>query len=149
MTPTLRKLHRYTWFLFALLLPLAWFAAIWAIPETLWQAPLHTGLPPQLPQLLQSEEAGDFVVNLRTDSSAQLKQVEIFIKKPQTNPNTSLIIEYSDPADHKKETLLGLLGSRGVWRFDLDSFLARSPYLGLRLEDKIQGRVLRQIEFEP
>ena len=148
MTITLRKIHRYTWFAFAFLLPLGWLAAILALPETVWQSPVYLGQPPQLPNLLQSKESGDFVLNLRQDSTEQLKQIEIFIKKPQVNPSTVVIIETIDPIKGKKEQPLGLLGSRGVWRFNLDSLTAKYPDFKIRLDDNIQHLPLRSITFE-
>ncbi len=148
MTLTLRKIHRYIWFAFALLLPLGWLAAIWALPETIWQTPVHLNQLPQLPRLLQSRESGDFVINLRQDSLEQYRQIEIFIKKPQVNPSTVVILETIDPTKGKQEQLLGLLGSRGAWRFNLDSLTAQQPNFKIRLEDNIQHRVLRQITFE-
>jgi hypothetical protein len=139
MTPTLRRFHRYTWFSLAILLPLGWLAAIWVIPEIVWQMPVRIGQPDPLALLLQSKDAGDFVFNLRQDSANTQRQIEIFIKKPLSNPSTAVMIETSDATGGKKERLLGLLGSRGVWRFDLDSFSAASPKRTIKLVDKIQN----------
>ncbi len=148
MTVKHRKLHRYIWFAFAFLLPLGWLAAIWVIPETIWQTPVHLGQPPQLTNLLQSKESGDFVINLRQDSTEQLKQIEIFIKKPQVNPSTVVILETIDSIKGNKEQLLGMLGSRGVWRFNLDSLTINHPDFKVRLEDNIQHLTLRSITFK-
>ncbi len=140
MTPTLRKIHRYIWFSLAVLLPIGWLAAIWAIPGEVWQTPVRAEQPAALPVILQSKESGDFVINLRQDSASARRQVEIFIKKPLTNPNTTITAEGSEKA-------LGLLGTRGIYRFDLDSLSAQNKPLKLRFEDKIQGRLLRTVEF--
>jgi len=141
MTPKLRKIHRYTWFSLAVLLPIGWLAAIWAIPGEVWQTPVRPEHPVAfLPFIVQSKESGDFVINLREDKTGERRQIEIFIKKPLTNPNTTITIE-------GQEKTLGLLGTRGVWRFDLDSLSAQSKPLKLRFEDKIQGRVLRTVVF--
>lgn len=140
MTPALRKIHRYTWFLLALLLPIGWLAAIWAIPGEVWQTPVRPGQPAPLPIVAQSRASGDFVINLRQDSSGTRRQIEIFIKKPLTNPNTTIAVD--------GETVLGFIGTRGIWRFGLDSLSARNTPLKLRFEDKIRGRTLRTITFE-
>lgn len=141
MTPKLRKAHRYIWFSLAILLPIGWLAAIWAIPGEVWQTPVRAEQPAALPLILQSKESGDFVINFRQDSAGERRQIEIFIKKPLTNPNTTITME-------GQEKTLGLLGTRGVWRFDLDSLTAKKWPLKLRFEDKIQGRTLRTIIFE-
>lgn len=148
MTPSLRKAHRYTWFLLAVLLPLGWLAAIWATPEQVWQTPVRTGMPEQLPVLLQSRETGDFVVNLRQDTAARHRQIEVFITKPLTDPNMAIVFRPEDEVRDQKESLLGLLGSRGVWRFELDSLQSVQQKFTLQLEDKIQDRTLRNIRFE-
>lgn len=142
MTPQLRKIHRYTWFSLAILLPIGWLAAIWAIPAEVWQTPIRPDQPDPLPIVLQSRESGDFVINLRQDSTGIRQQIEIVIKKPLTNPNTTVT------AEGEKEILLGLAGTRGIWRFDLDGLTARYKPLKLRFEDKIQNRVLRTVTFE-
>jgi len=147
VTPKLRKAHRYIWFSLAVLLPIGWLAAIWAIPGEVWQTPVRAEQPAALPLLLQSKESGDFVINLLQDSTGKRRQVEIFIKKPLTNPNTTITVE-GGGSKAEGEKLLGLLGTRGVWRFDLDSLSAQSKPLKLRFEDKIQGRLLRTVTFE-
>lgn len=146
MTPRLRKIHRYTWFSLAILLPISWLAAIWAIPGEVWQTPVRPEQPAALPVLLQSKESGDFVINLLQDSTGKQRQIEIFIKKPLANPNTTVTVEGG--GSKVEGEILGLLGTRGVWRFDLDSLTAKNQPFKLRFEDKIQGRVLRTVTFE-
>lgn len=149
MTPKLRKAHRYIWFSLAVLLPIGWLAAIWAIPGEVWQTPVRAEQPAALPLILQSKESGDFVINLRQDSAGAQRQVEIFIKKPLLNPNTTVTVEGGgSKVEGQKEILLGLLGTRGVYHFDLDSLTAKNQPLKLRFEDKIQGRLLRTVTFE-
>gem|GEM_PF-6093031 len=36
MNIRLRKMHRYFWYCLAILLPIAWLAAIWVIPDVRW-----------------------------------------------------------------------------------------------------------------
>lgn len=142
MTPKLRKAHRYIWFSLAILLPIGWVAAIWVMPGEVWQTPVRPEQPVAfLPFIVQSKESGDFVINLREDKWGERRQIEIFIKKPLTNPNTTITIE-------GQEKTLGLLGTRGVYHFDLDSLTAKKWPLKLRFEDNIQGRVLRTVVFE-
>ena len=149
MTPLLRKCHRYTWFSLAVLLPMGWLAAIWAIPDEIWQTPVRSGQPAALPVVIQSIESGDFVVQLRRDSSDRNRQIEVFIKKPLENPNTTIVVAGSGSnGENRDATLLGLLGTRGTRRFDLDSLTTLKRPLKLILEDRIQGRILRTITFE-
>lgn len=145
MTPVLRKTHRYVWYALAFLLPLGWLAAIRAIPDTIWQQPVRLEQPVPLPVVRQSRQSGDLLINLRQDSSGAQQQVEIFIQKPLTNPNTTVTLVGKAAG---AETLLGLLGARGVRRFNLDGLAARDTPLQLRIEDRIQGRILGSIDWK-
>lgn len=140
MTPALRKTHRYAWYALAILLPMGWLAAIRAIPGEIRQQPVRREQALALPVLAQSRQSGDLLINLRQDSSGTRRQLEIFIQKPLTEPNTAVILE-NQPTDQ----LIGLLGTRGVWRFDLDSLTVP---IKLRLEDKIHGRVLQKLTLK-
>lgn len=146
MTPTLRRAHRYTWYVFAFLLPLAWLAAIRAIPGPVSQEPVRPPQPAALPVLLASRESGNVLVNLRADSAGARKQVEILLKSPQTNPST--LVYWSAGAGGPTQ-LIGALQTRGLYRFALDS-LASGQFAGvLRLEDPLQKRLLRTVAFGP
>ncbi|MCK6691202.1 MAG: hypothetical protein L6Q97_03765 [Thermoanaerobaculia bacterium] len=140
MTPALRKTHRYAWYALAILLPMGWLAAIRAIPGEIRQQPVRREQALALPVLAQSRQSGDLLINLRQDSSGTKRQLEIFIQKPLSNPNTLVILE-----NQHAEQLIGLLGTRGVWRFDLDSLTVP---IKLRLEDKIHNRVLQKLTLE-
>jgi len=143
MSPFLRKAHRYAWFSLALLLPLGWLAAIWVIPDDVIQTPAGQVQPDALPLVLHSREAGDFVINVRSDSSDTKRQIEILIKKPLGNPNTTLVAESNGSA-----STLGLLGTRGIRRFDLNSLTSHARPLRLQFIDHLQGRTLRTVVFE-
>lgn len=140
MTPALRKTHRYAWYTLAILLPMGWLAAILAIPDEIRQQPVRREQAPPLPVLAQSRQSGDLLINLRRDSAGARRQLEIFIQKPLTEPNTAVILE-NKPTDQP----LGLLGTRGVRRFDLDSL---SGPVSIRLEDKIRGRILQKLTLK-
>ena len=142
MTPHLRRIHRISWYTLAVLLPLAWLAAVSVIPGEVWQQPVRAEQADPLPVLLESRQSGDFVINLRSDAQGTRRQIEIFIKKPLENPGTALLAGDSNPQ------LLGLLGTRGIRRFGLDSLGAHAqPPLVLHFEDRIHGRLLRTVRF--
>lgn len=144
MTPALRRAHRRIWYALAILLPLGWLAAVLAIPGDLRQEPMRAPQAVALPVLLASKESGPFLINLRGDSSRTRKQVEILLKSPQTNPST---LVYWSSADHRAPQLLGALQTRGLYRFALDSLTAQEPGGTLRLEDPIERRTLRTVQF--
>lgn len=145
MTPALRRAHRYVWYTLAVLLPLAWLAAIQAIPDDVRQEPVRAPLPEQLPVLQATKESGNFLINLRADSGGTRRQIEILIKSPQTNPSTLL---YWSGAGEDTTELLGALQTRGLYRFGLDSLAAGQAGGALRFEDPLQKKVLRIVVFD-
>jgi len=142
MTPTLRKAHRYIWYTLAGALPLGWAAAIWVMPDAVWQQPIRPGQSDPLPALVLSKQSGDFVVSLRQNRAGTRQQLEFQVTKPLAQANTSVILE------GRPELLIGALGPRGAWRFDLDSLAAGRRPLRLRLENKITHQILRTITLE-
>ena len=141
MTPALRNAHRYTWYTLAVVLPLGWAAAVWVMPGPVWQTPLRVGQPEPLPAIVLSKQSGDVIVSLRQSRGADQQQVEIQVIKPLEQANTSVVVE------GQPEIVLGVLGARGAWRFDLDSPTATRRPLRIRLENNITRQPLRTIEL--
>lgn len=141
MTPTLRKAHRITWFTLALVLPIAWLAAIWVIPDAVFQDPLRPAQPDALAALVRSKETHDLRFSLRQDASGTKQQLEVLILKPLEQANATLVLE-SNP-----EIALGQLGARGVWRFALESPTGTTDSLRLRVEDRIRQTVICRVVF--
>lgn len=142
MTPALRKTHRYTWFALAVLLPLGWVSAILVIPGPVCQDPSRAPQPEALSELLGTKQSGHFLVNWRSDHSKTRHQVEILITKPLETPNAVVRIV----ADDQGDPLPGLLGSRGLYRFDLDRSGAQT--IRIRIEDDLKKTTLASFNFE-
>jgi hypothetical protein len=143
MTPQLRRLHRYTWYVLAVALPLGWIAAIRAIPPPVWQTPVRPAPPAAWPVVVASRTAGPYLINLRAPQRGPARQVEITITRPQTSAGT--LVYLARPGE---EALLGALQTRGVYRFALDSAAASQGAFGLRFVDPIKKQLLREVAFE-
>lgn len=117
MTPALRKTHRIAWFSLAVLLPLAWLAAVLAVPDKLCQEPARAPQPAPLGSIVQSKQSENLLLNLRSDAAGRRYQLEVLITKPLTSPNAVVWCKQADQTNKQ----LGLLGAKGVYRFDLDS----------------------------
>lgn len=141
MTPHLRTAHRYIWIGLAVLLPAAWLAAILVLPETFRQERTGPPLPAPLPVLVASHPSGEYLFNLRADSAQRRLQVEVLIQQPSERPNTTLVRVGST------DQVLGLLGTRGIRRFELDWPASGKMTVKLRLEDRIGHRVLRELQL--
>jgi len=141
MTPTLRKIHRYTWFALALALPTAWLAAIWVIPAAVWQEPVRPAQADALEVLVRSKETGGMRFSLRQGASGTPQQLEVLVLKPQAQANATLVLE-ANP-----EMVLGQLGARGIWRFALENQAGATDSLHLRVEDRIRQTVVCRVVF--
>lgn len=144
MTPVLRKIHGVVWLCLAILLPLGWLAAIFAIPAPVYQQPIRPDQPQALPVLMETHSSGDFVFNCRRDDSGTRHQLEIFIKKPQNNPGTQV---FEQVASNTPDRLLGTIQTRGIYRFDLTA-IPDSGSLIIILKDPVQNRILRTVKFK-
>lgn len=144
MTVRQREIHFFTWVALSVLLPMGWLAAIIALPRPVVQEPVRQAAEEPLPIIVHSAQAGDFIVNLRRDISDNRRQIEIFIQKPLTAPNVSVRLKTNPDS----EILLGALGTRGFYRFDLDSTTARVPAFDLVFTDEIRRRQLRALHFQ-
>lgn len=132
MTPQLRKIHRYSWFALALVLPAIWVASIWVIPEGVYQDPVRPMQADALETLVRSKESDGMRFSLRQDASGVQQQLEVLILKPLAQANATLVLE-ANP-----EVVLGQLGTRGVWRFALENPVGD---LHLRVENRIKQEV--------
>lgn len=142
MTPVLRKTHRYTWFVLAVLLPLGWVSAILVIPGPVCQEPARAPQPEALSELRSTRQSARFLVNWRSDPSTGRRQVEVLITKPLESPNAVVRAAVAGRADR----MLGLLGSKGLYRFDLGSPDAQS--IRIRIDDDLKKTTLAHFDFD-
>jgi hypothetical protein len=146
MTPALRKIHFFAWLSLAILLPFAWILAIFALSPIPTQEPVHGAMVAALPIVIKSETSDNFVLNLRSNSLNNQLQIEIFIKNPLTNPNTLVSVE-SREGNIPLKKQLGLLQTRGFYRFDLDSTFTSAHGFDLKITDNIQNKILQNTSF--
>ncbi len=139
--PNPRTAHPYWWLALAVLLPAGWLAAIWVIPGPVWQDPAGPAQAEALPVLVRSGQSGPLLFRLRQDGQGVRGQVEVVLTEPLDAANATLVVE------GPPERALGLLGSRGVWRFALDSLPAEGRPLKLRVDDRLLGRTRYRVRL--
>ncbi len=136
-----RKIHLYVWLGLAILLPISWLLAVLSIPDAVEQEPVRGDIAAALPIVVAKKESGEFLIRWLRDSAGQREQVEIFITKPLESPNTTVVLK-KNAADTQ---LLGMLSTRGFYRFTLDSSQLQLPGFDLVFSDEIKLKVLRSV----
>jgi|GEM_PF-709576 len=142
MTPALRKTHRIAWFSLAVLLPLAWLAAVLAVPDKLCQEPARAPQPAPLGSIVQSKQSENLLLNLRSDVEDSRYQLEILITKPLTSANAVVWCKQADQTNKQ----LGLLGAKGVYRFDLDSTATQT--IEVTVTDELKKQQLAALKWD-
>jgi hypothetical protein len=142
MTPALRRTHRIAWFSLALLLPVAWLAAVLVVPDKVCQEPARAPRPAPLGSIVQSKQSENLLLNLRRDAAGSRHQLEILITKPLTSANAVVWCKQEDHPDKQ----IGLLGARGVYRFDLDSTAIQT--IEVNVTDELKKQQLATLKWE-
>ncbi len=99
--------HRAIWLALAVVFPTLYLLAIAVLPARKLAKPIGKTLAPALPDIRQSMESEQFLVNLRRDASGA-SQVEIFVKSPLAAPTATIELNGSP---------LGSISTRGIYRF--------------------------------
>lgn len=148
MIRSLRKRHLLTWALLAILLPIGFITAFWAIPQEQSIAQeLQFDVPEAFSTLLQSNETENLKVQLRESPSNRLKQVEIEVKQPLGRTSALVYLADSNIQTAEEGQLLNQLGAVGVYRITLDSTLSAQTAFHFLFYDKIKGEVFDKIQL--
>ena len=117
----LRKRHLFTWATLAVLLPVGFVSAYLVIPKPVADRVEYFGQATPLEKVLGTGDDEFFLVNYRSSIDDSIKQVEIVIKKPLSKPFALAYLSViPEPATVEGLMLLGKLGSKGVYRFNLN-----------------------------
>lgn len=122
MTPALRVWHRRIWYTWTLLLPLGFIIAVYCIPRQVTTNAKAGEVVAALPVVVKSSENDLALVNLRdTTQAATGAQLEIKLKRPLAIPSTLVYVSSLSNGAPQGGQLLGQLGSKEVYRFDLST----------------------------
>lgn len=117
MTRALRKRHLLIWCFLAILLPLGFVSAYLAIPEKVIDNTETRKIDEPLPKIFMSKDSEFLKINIRKTINQKKQQLEIIIKKPLEAPCN--LVYFSNSEFIENGVLLGILSSKGVYRFDL------------------------------
>ncbi|MEZ4851671.1 MAG: hypothetical protein R3B93_24280 [Bacteroidia bacterium] len=154
MTPVLRKRHLRIWVILAFLLPMGFISAFFEKPDKIIVAESGNDLAPALRDILRESEDDQLKVNVRSESfvseidSTELSryQLEIIIKEPLTAPSNQVYLSLDETKQSiEGKLLLGNLGPRGIYRFDLKNMPEVPEKLYLILYDGIKNQTLKTI----
>ena len=146
MTPAQRKIHRFTWLIFAILLPLLFVASVWVLPKEFYPSKNIPEGVTAFPEVVQSKDSQAFLFNIR-ENKVSHKQVEILVKQPLS---TAAALVYISPKETniEKSKLLGQLSSKGVFRFNLDSLYSQLNTFNISIYDPVNESVIQNIAID-
>ena len=130
MTPALRKRHLRMWIVLAFLLPVGFISAFLEKPLPVRDQAPGPRLAEAFETIDRSAEDDDIKANLRSEvisveadsitAEASRYQVEIILKQPLTSPSTQVYLGLEEGNESvENKLLLGNLGPRGIYRFEL------------------------------
>ncbi len=150
MVPELRKRHKWMWLILTILLPMGFITAyslIPQIPETVSQN-LPAIKPTPLSKIQSIHQIPQFDVSLREGNNMGLKQVEVVVKTPSNRPSTHLYLSDKSSKDIEEAQFLGILGSKGIYRFNLNPSLTYQNAFVVLFYDKIAGEVFEEVQLQ-
>lgn len=148
MIHPLRRQHRYTWILLAILLPLGFTLAVIAIPEQkLHSKNLGFGKTGALMDIEKSAAGTQLKANLRKDPKQLVRQIEIMVMHPLQSPSATVYLSPEASININGGQFLGQLGPKGVYRFNLDSVQSQYSEIHLLIYDPIKDQPIDQVRL--
>ena len=144
MTPDQRKRHKVTWVGLAIIIPVLFFLAVKNIVPDYFSEDLYFNQPVAFSNVLNSEESSLLLYNIRSENNSYLKQLELVVKKPLSVPGASIIIRTENMAGGEN---IGLLQSKGIYRYNLDSLQSVSKNLNISVLDEINDKGIDKMEI--
>jgi len=132
MTSGLRKAHKYSWLLLAIIIPLIMFFALKDVSLSSGNDSA-TSFEPSKEPILKMVENDVIKVSLLSNS------IEIILKR--TLKNASSIAYISDLSGNKNQ-IIGQLSTVGVYRFNMET-LPKS----IILYDELKGELITKLDF--
>ena len=157
MIKTLRKRHRQIWTAWAILLPLGILLAWLAIPNQPPIKLLQASATEPLPVIVQTNDAPDYTVNIRSNEMRTEWQVEwcnktvltvpsAVIYKASPNPSEGGVSEKFSPQNAE---LVGRIEATGKYIFPIRIDSTGLSDIDLVLYDFIHEKVIDRINFQP
>ncbi|MBL7737914.1 MAG: hypothetical protein JNK14_01760 [Chitinophagaceae bacterium] len=148
MMRSLRKRHLQIWSAWALLLPagitLAWLAIPYQQPVKLLQTPAQE----LLPAIIQTKEHDDYTLNIRSDHSHTVWQLEWKNKTTLNYPSAVIYKTTVHNNDPEKAELVGRIEARGDYIFELSPVPHNQAGLKFILYDFIHEAVIDTFIFK-
>ena len=148
MIHALRKRHRYTWVGLAILLPLGFILAFISIPDKQIESiNLEIGQVVALPDVVKSKAGTNVNITIRKAPDKSEQQLEIVVMHPLKSPAASVYLS-AQPFDQAAGgQLIGQLGPKGVYRFNLDSVQSQYSNFYLLVYDHIKAQTIEQLNL--
>jgi len=139
----LRQRHFTIWIILAIVLPIFVILSLIYKPRIITDN-FERKLPQKLSTLLGSSDTKEFTFNIRTDGIKY--QLEVIIKTPLTSPSLLIYQQNNDRESFEDNQLIGALGPKGTYRFDLQ-INPTDSHIPFTLYDHIKKSIIQNIEI--
>ena len=150
MVPQLRRRHKWIWLILTILLPLGFITSYSLISQTqdMVNAPLLASKPAPLSKIASIRETPQFDIRLREDNNLGLKQIEVTLNEPLSRPSTHLYLSDKSSKEIGNAQFLGVLDSKGIYRFNLNPSMTYQNAFVLLFYDKIAGEIYEEVQLK-
>ncbi|MGB0929321.1 MAG: hypothetical protein ACPGVB_01000 [Chitinophagales bacterium] len=150
MIPKLRRRHKWMWLILMILLPMGFIIAYSLIPESqeLVNKQLPASKPIPLAKIVSIQKTPQFDVSLREDVNLGLKQIEVRVKQTLTRPSTHLYVSDKTSKEIEEALFLGILETKGAYRFNLNPAITYQNAFVLLFYDKIAGEIYEEVQLK-
>jgi hypothetical protein len=157
MIKTLRKRHRQIWTAWAILLPLGILLAWLAIPNQPPIKLLQASAAEPLPVIVQTNDAPDYTVSIRSNEARTQWQVEWCNKTALTVPSAVIYKASPNPSEGgasgkfflENAQLIGRIEATGNYVFPITADSSGITDVHLVVYDFIHEKVIDRINFQP
>ena len=148
MNPRLRNRHLYIWLGLALLLPLLGAAVLFQLPASSYAtSEISSGSLMELSHTLEESASEEFTVSVGSESPGATTDLQIAIKEALQQPAAWVYVSPQSEIEVEEAVLLGPIGERGVFQFELDSLSSQWEPLFVTIYDGIHQQITHQIEL--
>lgn len=144
----LRRRHRRMWIVLAIILPIGFISAYFAIPKTIYENNFEPWAAVSYSTITKSAETDNLLVNVKKDNNLPGLQIEVMQKQPLHSASVLVYLAEQNTENIQATNLLGRLESGDTQRFILNDFLSNFKTFHLLFYDNLKKELLEKVIIE-
>jgi len=145
MIKSLRKRHLQIWLVLAILIPAGIVCGWHVVPHPAPDGLLQPFTPESLPLIVASTKKSNYIVNIRTNKTKTIFQLEWMNKSALVSPSAIIYMTADSSGNLEGADIVGRIAERGLYHFPLNhDSLHKFHFV---LYDIIHHRVIDRLNF--